>query len=205
MTKTLALVFLACAPVFAEGGAMTAAERAYLLEQLDSSRKEMLASIDGLTEAQWKFKAGPDRWSIQECAEHIVLAEDYIFGFSQQTLKTPVVSRPATSTSEYDRKLVAGIKDRSKKVTAPEPITPTGKFATPADAAREFTARRAKTIEYVTATNDDLRVHSGQGPAGPMDSYQILLLLAAHSSRHTAQILEVKASSGYPKTMAAVR
>jgi hypothetical protein len=38
-----------------------------------------------------------------------------------------------------------------------------------------------------------------------MDSYQLLLLLAAHSSRHTAQILEVKANPSYPKTMAAVR
>lgn len=205
MTKTFALVFLACAPVFADGGAMTPAERAYLVEQLESSRKEMLASIEGLTAAQWKFKSAPAVWSVEECAEHIILAEDYIFGGSQQILKTPVVDRPATSTSEADRKIVAMIKDRSKKATAPEPITPTGKFATPADAAREFAARREKTIEYVKSTNDDLRVHQAAGPTGPMDSYQMLLLLAAHSSRHTAQILEVKTNSGYPKTMAVVR
>lgn len=198
MTKTLALVILAAAPVFADGGAMTPAERAYLLEQLESSRKEMLASIEGLTPAQWTFKAAPERWSVKECAEHIILAEDYIFGFSQQTLKTSEAARLPNATPEADRQFVAAIKDRSKKATAPEPITPTGKFATPADAAREFAARRAKTIEYVKSTNDDLRTHSADGPAGKMDSYQILLLLAAHSSRHTAQILEVEAASGYP-------
>jgi hypothetical protein len=32
-----------------------------------------------------------------------------------------------------------------------------------------------------------------------MDAYQWLLLLAAHSARHTAQILEVEANPGYPK------
>jgi uncharacterized damage-inducible protein DinB len=205
MTKTCALVFLACAPVFADGGTMTPDERAYLLEQLESSKKEMLASIQGLTEAQWKFKPAPAVWSVAECAEHIVLAEDYIFGFSQQMLQAPAASRLATATAEADRKLVAAIKDRSKKATAPEPITPSGKFATPADAIREFTARRDKTIEYVKTTQDELRAHSGNGPTGPMDSYQLLLLLAAHSSRHTAQILEVKSNAEFPKMSAAAR
>jgi hypothetical protein len=205
MTKSIALVFLACAPVFADGGAMTPDERAYLLEQLESSKKEMLASIEGLTEAQWKFKPAPAVWSVAECAEHIILAEDYIFGFAEQTLKTPAVERPATSTAEVDRKIVEGVKDRSKKATAPEAITPSGKFATPADAAREFTARRDKTIEYVKTTNDDLRVHAADGPVGHMDSYQILLLLSAHSSRHTEQILEVKGNEAFPKATGAGR
>jgi hypothetical protein len=33
-----------------------------------------------------------------------------------------------------------------------------------------------------------------------MDAYQFLLLLAAHSARHTAQIREVESNPGYPKT-----
>jgi hypothetical protein len=147
-----------------------------------------------------EVQPAPAVWSVEECAEHIILAEDYIFGYTQQTLKTPVVARLATSTEEADKKLVAGIKDRSKKATASEPIRPSGKFATPADAARESTARRDKTIQYVKSTKDKLRVHSVAGPDGPMDSYQVLLLLTAHSSRHTAQILEVKANSEFPKS-----
>ena len=71
---------------------------------------------------------------------------------------------------------------------------------TPKDAASEFTARRDKTIAYVKSTNDELRVHVGPGPVGPMDAYQLLLLLASHSARHTAQIREVQGNAGYPKT-----
>jgi uncharacterized damage-inducible protein DinB len=181
---------------------MTAAERSYLLEQLESSRKNFLASIEGLSAAQWTFKPAPAVWSVQECAEHIILAEDYIRGGAQGVLKTPAVARPETSTEEVDRKLVARVQDRSRKATAPEPITPTGKFATPEDAAKEFTARREKTIAYAKETQDELRTHVAPGPAGPMDSYQFLLLLAAHSSRHTAQIKEVQANPSYPKTSA---
>jgi hypothetical protein len=184
---------------------MTDAERAYLIEQLELSKKNMLASINGLTPAQWKFKPAPAVWSVAECAEHLVLAEDFLFESMQQVLKSPAVPRPASSNSRMDHALVAGLQDRSKKATAPEPIAPTGgKFATPADAAREFTARRDRTIAYVKSTQDDLRVHAAPGPVGPMDAYQFLLMIAAHAGRHTLQIKEVESNAGYPKVSAKV-
>jgi hypothetical protein len=209
MHKLLTLILAATPLVISHAqadtptGAMTDAERSYLLAQLEESKKNFLASIEGLTLAQWKFKAGPDRWSVAECAEHIVKAEPYIFGASQKFLQTPAVPRLASATAEVDEKIVAGVKDRSHKVKAPEPIVPAGIYATPADAAQAFIAVRAKTIEYVKTTNDDLRTHVGQGPTGPMDAYQFLLLLSAHSARHTEQILEVEADPNYPKASTA--
>jgi uncharacterized damage-inducible protein DinB len=199
MKKMMPLLWFVAAPVFAAEGSMTLAERAYLLEQLETSKKAMLASIQGLSADQWAFKPATTVWSVKECAEHIILAEDYIFGGAQQILQSPAVARPAGANEEMDHKLVAGVQDRSRKATAPEPIVPSGKFATPEDAAREFTARRDKTIAYVTRTDDALRVHVGPGPLGPMDTYQFLLLLASHSARHTAQIREVQGNAGYPK------
>ncbi len=199
MTKYLAALVLAGPLLVAGDGSMNADERAFLVDQLETSKKNFLASFEGLSDAQWKFKPAANVWSVQECAEHIVLAEGFIFAGAQQVLKTPAVPRPEKSTSEVDHKLVAGVQDRSHKATAPEQIVPAGKFATPADAAREFIARRDKTIAYVKTTDDDLRTHVGPGPAGPMDAYQFLLLLASHSARHTAQIREVEANADYPK------
>jgi hypothetical protein len=201
MKKLMALAILA-APMFAaSNGTLTDAERTYLIEQLETTKKAMLSSISGLTQAQWEFKPAPAVWSVKECAEHIVLAEDFIFAGSQQVLKTPTLAeRPERSNSQVDHMLVMGVQDRSKKATAPEPITPAGKFATPEEAAREFSKRRDHSIEYVKNTQDDLRLHVADGPAGPMDAYQFLLLMASHSARHTAQIREVQANAGYPKT-----
>jgi uncharacterized damage-inducible protein DinB len=195
----LVSVVLSAFPALAGGGAINDSERTFLLEQLEQSRKAMLASIDGLTDAQWTFKPSPTAWSVQECAEHIVLAEGYIFGGSQQVLKTPAVERPEKSNSEVDHVLVSRIQDRSQKATAPEPLVPGRKFASPAEAAKAFAEAREKTIAYVKTTQDDLRTHVAQGPAGQMDGYQFLLLLAAHSARHTAQIREVEANPAYPK------
>jgi len=99
-TKWIAVLACAAAPLLAaDSGAMTPAERAYLIEQLEQSKKNMLASIQGVTDAQWKFKPAPNVWSVAECSEHIILAETYIFGASQQALKTPAVARLATANA----------------------------------------------------------------------------------------------------------
>lgn len=196
-----AVLVCAAAPALAAEGEMTAAERAFLLDQLEQSKKVFLASIHDVTPEQWKFKPAPNVWSVQECAEHIVLAEDYIFGGAQASLQTPVAERLANADADHDKAFADRIKDRTQKATAPEPLVPSGKFATPADAAREFAARRDKTIAYVKTTNAALRVHVMDGPAGKMDAYQMLVLLASHTARHTEQIHEVQANAAYPKAL----
>jgi DinB superfamily len=180
-------------------GGMTRAERTYLLTLLQSSEASFTSSIKGLTEAQWTYKPSPDSWSIQECAEHLILAEDLIFNESQKVLKTAAVARLSNATSEGDRQIVDEMEDRSKKAKAPKVLQPKDSFPTPDSAIKEFQLRRDKTISYVKTTIDPVRIHVGDGPTGsPADVYQFLLELAAHSVRHTAQIREVKSAPGYP-------
>jgi len=196
-----ALLFLVAATALGDDGGMTRTERSYLLSQLESSKAAVLASIHGLSQAQWTFKPVPEAWSVRECAEHIILAEEFMFADEQKILAMPATSRLANATGDGDRQIVAQMEDRGSKAQAPPPIMPAGKFPTPESAAREFTLRRDKTIAYVKATKDALRAHSGTGPTGSTaDAYQVLLMLASHSERHTAQIREVEANAGYPKT-----
>jgi DinB superfamily len=199
--SALAISVLSVAPAMAaDGGTLNDGERAFLIEQMEMSKKAFLASISGISEAQWTFKPAPNVWSVQECAEHIVLSETFLFDTSQQILKSPAVARPDRSGSEFDHQLAIGVQDRSHKATAPAPIDPVGKAATltPAEAARKFTEKRDQNEAYVKSTMDDLRVHVAPGPAGPMDAYQFLILMATHTARHTAQIKEVEANANYP-------
>jgi uncharacterized protein YciI/uncharacterized damage-inducible protein DinB len=194
---SLSFFLLAALPLAAGGaGKMNDAERDYLIGQLEQSKKAMLSSIQGLSDAQWRFKPAPAVWSVQECAEHIILAEDLLLSLAQQSLTSPAVVRAATANLDFYKAFAAKVEDRSQKAKAPEPLVPSQRFATPADAAREFTARRDKTIAYVRASQDELFLHTVTGsPAGPMDAYQFLVLLAAHSARHTAQIREVESNT----------
>jgi hypothetical protein len=54
-------------------------------------------------------------------------------------------------------------------------------------------------MEFLKSTRG-LRVHVVDSPLGqPLDAYQWLLFISAHSERHTKQILEVKADPNFPK------
>ena len=76
---------------------------------------------------------------------------------------------------------------------------PTGR-STPAEALARFQKSRTKTIEYLQST-PDLRQHVVDSPLGqPLDAYEWLLFIGAHSERHTKQILEVKADPNFPKS-----
>ena len=173
------------------------------LKYLEETRAKFLASIDGMSDAQWTFKAGADRWSIAEVAEHIALSESMILGLvTEQVLKTPEV--PADPAVPTDEKVIQTITDRSSKAQAPEMLKPTNRWPTRAALTKDFEASRQRTIDYLRTTKDNLRGHAMPHPAlKTIDGYQWVLLLAAHSARHTAQIEEVKSAAGYPKSSSA--
>lgn len=201
MTKpmvALAVLALTLSVVPAYAQPLTQGERDSLLKHLAQTRQAFLDSISGLSDAQWTFKAGPDRWSIAEVAEHIAVSESTILQLvTDQMMKAPAV--PRNPEPIPDEKLLAWLLDRTSKFQAPEMLKPTNRWATRDALTKDFVAAREKTAAYVKSTTDDLHGHGGPHPVFKMlDGYQWLLLLSGHSARHTAQIEEVKTSTGYP-------
>jgi uncharacterized damage-inducible protein DinB len=186
----------------AESSTLTKEERERAVEYLKQTQKDFLASIAGVSEAQWKFKAGPDRWSIAETAEHIAVAEQTIWDLvSGKIMKSPATPEKRAEVQGKDEIILTKVPDRSRKAQAPERLKPTGRWATEAALVKDFEATRAKEIEYLTETKEDLRNHFEDHPAlKTMDAYQWLIFNGAHCKRHTAQILEVKADPNYPKS-----
>lgn len=192
----------ALATVVLQAEPLTQGDRDFAMSSMQATRKLFLDSVAGLTQAQWNFKSAPERWSIAECAEHIALSEDLISGMGKGTLKKPAEPEKATrgdAARPKDEKLLAGVVDRSHKAQAPEPLQPKQKFATPKEAVEHFRKSRDANIDYIEKTQDDLRAHFAQGPAGEMDGFQVFLLMSAHTERHTNQIKEVKSDANFPK------
>lgn len=136
-----------------------------------------------------------------EVAEHITVSESAIFSLVQkQVMQSPAAPEKREQVRGKDEVVLQRIPDRSHKAQAPEFLRPTGRWATEADLTKTFEDSRAATMEYIRTTDDDLRDHFFDHPVlGTLDGYQWLLLISAHSARHTAQIEEVKADPNFPK------
>jgi type II secretory pathway pseudopilin PulG len=200
--KNLILILLGALAAPAFSGELTQNERDRAMSELHATRKQFLDAVSGLSEAQWSFKADPDRWSIAECAEHIALAEDALFGMVKEKLMaSPPDPAKVAETKGKDQRVLQAIADRSHKAKAPEYLQPKHTWSTPAALIDHFKESRDRTIKYVESSPDDLRAHAADSPGlGPLDAYQWILFISAHSARHTAQIQEVKASPGFPQS-----
>jgi len=181
---------------------MSAAERDQARNMLTESRQGFVKAIEGLTPAQWTFKPAPDRWSIQECAEHIVTVEQVVQ--SQVFAKALAGPREPLRRAEVkftDAFLIAALPDRSHKVQAPEMLAPKGRLATREAVLAAFSACRKPIEEQVETSSVDWRTRFVLHPFfGVLDLYQWILLYAGHTTRHTLQIEEVKRSPGFPAT-----
>jgi uncharacterized damage-inducible protein DinB len=101
---------------------MSAEEQSKVLNWLEESRKEFHASIEGVSDAQWKWKPTAERWSVGETAEHIVLAEALLFSFVQKAIASPPNAAWEEQTKDKTKLIERVMPDRTGKAKAPEPI-----------------------------------------------------------------------------------
>lgn len=169
------------------------------VKYLEKTRDGVIEATKGLSEAQWNFKAGTNRWSVAECVEHIAAAEDLLMGMVRTNLMKAPARTEAVDVKELDAFVLKAIPDRTTKAQAPEPLVPNNRFGSPAKSLKHFEESRAKTIAFLKSTRD-LRQHATDSPMGKkLDGYEWILFIAAHSERHTKQIDEVKADPNFPK------
>jgi hypothetical protein len=188
--------------VFAGGAAagepMTAAEKESLLAQLDRTSAMLLAAVEGLTPEQWNFKPAPDRWSIADNVEHLVLAESMLRDMTKQAMQE-AASAEKLADARKDEMILTRVVDRTTKVKTFEPLEPTGRWASQAEAVEAFRKER-KLTKKLAKEGGDLRGFVMDHPVvKDLDAYGNLIFASAHTERHIQQINEVKASDGYPE------
>ena len=181
---------------------LTSAERKFAIDYLNSTKKDVLKSIKGLSKEQLNFKSSAESWSIAECVEHIAISETNLFGMIQGTLKEPANPNKRKEIKLSDEDVFNAITDRTYKVKTQEAFVPTGKFGSHEATVKEFLEKREANINYLKSTSDDLRNHFFTFPVealGTLDSFQLFLFMAGHTNRHRLQIEEVKSNPAFPK------
>ncbi len=180
-------------------GPVTDTERSYAIDMLMATRDSLRQSLNGLSAAQQQYKPAPDRWSIAECAEHIVLVDRGIFRSIQQAMSLPADPDRRAAVKLSDVYVIKAVRSRGTVAPAPAVFIPTGRYADVQAALAAFEQQRAAAIDFVQTTTEDYRTHYVEHPfLGTLDAFQAVLLLASHGERHRKQIEEVKAVPGFP-------
>jgi hypothetical protein len=193
------LLILLCSALAVHAQSLTPADREKALAYLESTKQGVIDATKGLSPAQWNFKSAPDRWSVAECTEHIAAAEGVLRGLIVEKVMKAGPRPAGDDVAAIDQTVMSKIPDRSVKQQAPDSLKPTNRFGSPEGSLKAFIESRSATEDFLKNTND-LREHAIMSPLGKnLDGYEWIVFIAAHSERHTKQILEVKADPNFPK------
>ena len=173
---------------------------------LEQTTNAAIGATKGLSDAQWRFKPAPDRWSIAENLDHVVIVQERVLGPLLQNLAAAPAPPPDFNRDAIDSIVIHQFPVRLRKFPAPEYVHPAEQIR-PAELLQRFRANYAAFLDRLES-GEDLRQHAAEaaplkgvtnGAYSLMDGYQWILAAAAHTERHVKQILEVKADPGYPE------
>ncbi len=171
-------------------------EKSKATDYLNCTRDNIIQTVESLDDSQWHFKPAPDRWSIAEILEHVVIGENRVHAILGSMRDAPP-AEPGRVNSQIDEFILAEVPRRSAKFQAAPQGQPSHRW-TPAETLQHFLASRTRTLELLDEA-PFLRGRVVPHPfLGPWDGYQWILAAGAHGARHTDQILEVKGSTGFP-------
>ncbi|OJJ14024.1 hypothetical protein BKI52_44365 [marine bacterium AO1-C] len=171
----------------AKSPTLNASEKALLLNFLAESNAALLQTIQTTSKALWNKKPSTQEWSMGQCLNHLLTAEQLLLQKVKKILQTPANNKQDLRTK--DAWLISKVADRGVKVKTPLNDAPPPMSQS---AGIDMLKKSRKALKAFLADDTlPLRNHFGKSPYGPADAYQILLVLATHSHRHHQQMLEV--------------
>ena len=174
---------------------MTAAERQRLVAHFEMTDAWLDSEVQGLSEAQLKFKMTPASWSVEEVVMHLAIAEPQYWTQLRESLARPVQADFTPQATDVAM-LWYGI-DRTQRATTGEARVPRDHFPDMKTSLASFKKLRAEMLTMAKDTPEDLRER--QFLTSSQDLYQWFLMISSHSQRHILQIREVKAHKDFPK------
>jgi hypothetical protein len=170
---------------------MTSLERQRLIAHLEMTASWFLDEVSRLSPEQLAFRPAPESWTILEVVDHLVVVGPIYWQDLQNALKAPA-GRTTTTTDEAI--LWYGI-DRTNREKAIPSEVPKG-LVDLKGGLEAYRKQHALLLQYVRATDDDLRGHYVERQRS--DAYQWVLLISTHEQRHVLQIREIKANPRFP-------
>jgi DinB superfamily len=189
---------------------LTDEEFAELTKLHDQSLNMLLGLISGLSDEQWTFKQNANRWSVGECAEHIVRSERALFHNAVKAMENPPdpdwYARTKGKAAFIRRVMPNRNPNGVGGAQAPLEIQPTEKWGR-AKAIAEFYKIHGEVRAYIETMPREVKNHTVKHPFpifNWLNAHDWLLYVPLHTIRHCKQIIEVQADPRYPKKAAPV-
>lgn len=163
-----------------------------IFDAMEKTRARLRARLEGINDGSERARLSEDSWSVAEIAEHLAIIEERLSKlFPVMLTKAEAGGLQRTADQPFQPISVEAILERSRreKYSAPETARPTGEVSLTDSLARLDNSRASITSLRPRLEALDLTSVRYPHPVfGPMDTYQWLIFIAAHESRHLRQI-----------------
>jgi hypothetical protein len=175
---------------------MTQRDRDHLIAHLQMTGSWLPDEVAHLSQAQLDYRPAPDKWTIAEVVQHLVIAEPNYWKLLQNGIHRPLAAGFKSRATDADVLWYGIDRTRHQKTSTDE--DPRGQTIQVSEALAKFAQLRDTMLQYAKTTNDDLRAHDVR--EWNVDAYQWFLEISTHAQRHIQQIREIKADPGFPKS-----
>lgn len=170
---------------------------------IEQTKLGILGVLKNVSDSQWTFKPSVGGWSIAETVEHVVLVLGRVVGPVWDKLMGTAATAVHPDFRQIDDLIIYQFPNRLTKF--PSPVPPLGGLDRH-EALEQLSEDYGRLSERLERPG--IREHALEAPPlraitnGAyvlMDGYQWILAAAAHTERHTKQLLEIMADPGFPE------
>ena len=157
-------------------------------DSLAQKRKSLLQHLDSLSPETLSFKAGPDKWSVVEAIEHLVIVEDDFLEQVTAKKQSPPPDAAARSLKKYQT--VIKVMQDDVPVDVPhEKMEPHGRLGLDEllDKWDDIRNKMQEILDEMTSDSPDDMVYR-HPYAGPLNIAETLEFIDVHFDNHVRHI-----------------
>ena len=166
----------------------------FLIDHLAESARAFAQSVSTVDPIHWAKRPAPDRWSVSEIAEHVLIIDTRVAHLTSTLDEWPEENYDLENSARKDQLILSIAEDRSTRIEAPEQVRPSGAL-TSTEFSERFPSVQGQLTNVIKSNAGLLR---GRFKAHPflkkLDGYQWLLVCSCHRRRHLHQAEEAKSA-----------
>ena len=165
-------------------------ELSSLWGKLEAQRHEMLSLIDEMQPEELLYKAEPDRWSILQVLQHVVLSDEGMRRTESELRDHPLRDMLQPGKMFH---VVKDVLEKDVPVDVPHPaLNPDGQTNVEDLRSKWQNERQAMAalLESVRSENHN-RIMFSHAATGPLTARQMLDIALAHTNTHLRQIKRI--------------